>query len=82
MEDVIYENTVDSGAFTVRVVASADSNYRAHLKVWVTDGELLLDEEVPLSYGAIFGPDVSDVAEWQERALVVIDRYLADHDGK
>ena len=28
---------------------------------------------VGLSYGAIFGPDVADVAEWQEKVIDFID---------
>ena len=34
---------------------------------------LIHEESVGLSYGAIFGPDVADVAEWQERAMRVVD---------
>ncbi len=34
---------------------------------------LIHQEEVVLSYGAIFGPDVADVATWQERCLAVVD---------
>lgn len=37
------------------------------------DGTILLDEQVPLSYGAVFGPDIGDVETWQERAVVLID---------
>ena len=28
---------------------------------------------VPLAYGAVFGPDVGDVNEWQEKVLEFID---------
>jgi len=37
------------------------------------DGTVLLDEQVPLSYGAVFGPDIGDVEAWQERATTLID---------
>jgi hypothetical protein len=37
------------------------------------DDELLMAEAVPLSYGAIFGPDVDDVAVWQERVIAFVD---------
>ena len=31
----------------------------------------ILDEPVALSYGARFGPDIADVAEWEERVLAL-----------
>lgn len=35
--------------------------------------EVLLDKQVPLAYGALFGPDMSDVTEWQELCIAVVD---------
>lgn len=38
------------------------------------DGDKLIhQEDVGLYYGAIFGPDFADVAEWQEKTIRVID---------
>lgn len=34
---------------------------------------LILKEVVRLSYGAAFGPDAGDVAEWQEQCVRVVD---------
>lgn len=35
--------------------------------------ELVLKEEVGLSYGAQFGPDMGDVALWQEKIINAVD---------
>lgn len=37
------------------------------------DGEEIFNQQVGLSYGAVFAPDVSDIAEWQEIAATFID---------
>lgn len=37
------------------------------------DNKLVFSEEVPVSYGAIFGPDVSDIAYWQNKVIEVVD---------
>lgn len=38
--------------------------------------ELLFSEEVGLSYGSLFGPDVDDVSAWQDRAALFVDAEL------
>ena len=48
----------------------------AHGLLTVTDTEnqkTLLSNEVTLSYGAAWGPDVDDVADWQERCVQAVD---------
>jgi len=37
--------------------------------------------DVGLSYGAIFGPDVGDVAEWQDKVAAFIDDDYAKRPG-
>lgn len=37
---------------------------------------LMLDENVSLMYGARFGPDMSDVAHWEEMIIEVIDKPI------
>jgi hypothetical protein len=37
------------------------------------DKKVLLTEDVSLSYGAKFGPDISDVCEWERRCIEFID---------
>lgn len=34
---------------------------------------VILNEETGLSYGAHFGPDVDDVAMWQEKCAAAVD---------
>ena len=38
-----------------------------------TDQRVLLSEAVELSYGAVYGPDIDDVAEWQDKCVAVVD---------
>lgn len=47
-------------------------------KLTMTDqfDRVLFDEEVVLMYGARFGPDISDVALWQNRCVEVIDNLI------
>jgi len=72
MKDIVWTATVDSNMWRVDVVRKSD--YRADLEVYrVSDETLVHSEEVGLSYQAIFGPDVADVAEWQSIAIEVID---------
>lgn len=48
--------------------------YKGRLTVINTvDNTTVLDTEVGLSFNAIFGPDVDDVYDWQEKALNAID---------
>jgi len=75
--DEVWKQTVDNGTFTCEVIGDPVNGYLGMLSVTVTKtGEVLLDEEVGLSYGAQFGPDVGDVADWQDKCIKVIDEYL------
>ena len=48
--------------------------YSGRLTVLDTqDNKLMLEEDVSLMYGARFGPDVSDVALWEEKIVDLID---------
>lgn len=40
--------------------------------------EKILDEVVGLEYGAIFGPDVADVAYWQDKCVKAVDKINVD----
>jgi len=77
-----WESTVDNGRFTCVVQQDRDPDgYSGTLRVYVTEtGEELLNEEVGVMFAARFGPDVADVNDWQQRGLVVIDAWLAEHD--
>ena len=37
------------------------------------DNKILLEKDDGIMYGAMFGPDVVDVAEWQDMAVEVVD---------
>lgn len=38
------------------------------------NSRLLLDEDVQLSYGAMFGPDMGDVAYWMDMCVNIVDK--------
>lgn len=46
---------------------------RAFLLLFTFDGTCVHREETCLSYGALFGPDSGDVAEWTARAMAIVD---------
>jgi len=48
------------------------AEYRGKLTIREGD-KLIHHQEVGLAYGAIFGPDVDNIREWQEIALKVVD---------
>lgn len=75
----IYHGTVDDGAFTVDVDPT-DHSHTGHLIVKHNEsGDVLMEKDVPLMMGAIFGPDVADVAEWQAAGIEVIDQWYVAH---
>ena len=37
---------------------------------------ILLEQDVGLLYGAVFGPDIDDVAYWEELCVKVIDKIV------
>lgn len=47
-------------------------SYEGILQVW-DNGTLLMEKDVTLSYGAVFGPDVADVAEWEKLVANFVD---------
>jgi len=61
------------GHYDVRVTRTEDTHLGLLTITDTRDGQVLLEETVPLSYGAMFGPDIFDVQAWQERSLAVID---------
>jgi hypothetical protein len=77
---VVWHQTVDRNVWWAKVTRV--DNYKGRLQVGrVSDDEIILDEEVGLAYQAIFGPDVDDVALWQEKTIEAIDsRKEADDD--
>jgi hypothetical protein len=70
MTDIIWESKLDE-VFDCKVERIDER--RGKLTVIDQFDQILLNEEVGLSYGAMFGPDVADVAFWEEMVIKVID---------
>lgn len=72
---LVWRSRLD-GRYLIEVIRDeAEPEYHARLRVFdsAADMRCLLDEPVGLSYGARFGPDVDDVAAWQDRVLKLVD---------
>jgi hypothetical protein len=70
--ETIWESTVDDGLYECKVKRIAERE--GILTVLnVTTQKTLLRTPVELAYGASFGPDVHDVAYWQELCINAID---------
>ena len=68
-EQIVWQSTLD-GRYEVFVVRVAP--YRG--KLTISDaGNTIFSQEVGLMYNAQFGPDVADVADWQEIVVNFID---------
>jgi hypothetical protein len=71
---VVYENTLDNNTWTVKVVRVRP--YEGTLTITkVASSEEIHSQPVTLAYDAAFGPDVDDVADWQEIAIKVVDGH-------
>jgi len=69
--EVVWESVLDD-RYDCKV--TRNSEYSGQLKVLDNQTkETLYDEEVFLSHGAFFGPDVADVADWRDKIVKVVD---------
>lgn len=59
------------GKYMVKVTRIAP--YRGELTI-AEGNNVLHREDVLLSFDALFGPDVADVASWQESAIAFVDK--------
>jgi hypothetical protein len=67
--NVVWTSTLDG---KYEVIAARTEDYHAELTI--SEGNQVLHREaVGLSYGAIFGPDVADVADWRRIAVEFVD---------
>lgn len=59
--------------YSIRVIRLDRSN--GILKVYDTkfNNKLIFEKQVQLSYGAMFGPDISDVDIWKEIVIKFVD---------
>lgn len=68
-DDVVWTSILD-GRYEVTVTRTGDY----HGELTISEGNQVLNREsVGLSYGAIFGPDVADVADWRRIAVEFVD---------
>lgn len=72
MEDVIWADAVDNGAWKAKVVRTSERAGELTVTESAT-GRVVHRENVGLSYGAVFGPDIADVTQWQDTVINVID---------
>jgi hypothetical protein len=76
----IWTATVDDGTWRADVIGIESNDYRGILIVTrVSDDKEILREEVPLAFGAMFGPDIDDVNLWGQMVIGSIDHYEAQH---
>lgn len=62
------------GKYVVEIQRINHANY---LCLFEIEGRFLHVEPTNVAFGAMFGPDVSDVAKWEERALEIVDGWRA-----
>ena len=71
MTQLIWEATLDN---IYKCEVTRIDEYKGKLKVTNTENAfVLLEQEVELSYGARFGPDIDDVALWQDLSCKAVD---------
>jgi hypothetical protein len=70
-EEIIWNATLDE-RYECKVLRN--SYYSGQLQVFDNQQKKsLYDEEVRLSFGATFGPDVLDVVEWQNKVMEIVN---------
>ena len=78
MSEVVWYAVLDNRFKCAVVRKSADTG-----TLEIHDGDRLVSEsDVGLSYGATFGPDVSDVNEWMDHCVSVVDKYTKTEEEK
>lgn len=77
----VWGGTIDDGRFEARVDRDEENpGHEAVLVVKVVEsGEELVREKVGLAFGAVFGPDISDVEQWVEKSIGAINGWLTAH---
>ena len=70
MIDVLWEAKLDD---TYQCKTERTSKSTGILKI-KQDKKVLFEKTVNLSYGALFGPDIADVREWEQICIDFVDR--------
>jgi hypothetical protein len=69
--EIIWKSTLDE---KYECVVERTGVYQGRLTVTENNtSKHILDKDVSLSYGALFGPDAVDIAEWQLSIIDAID---------
>lgn len=71
----VWQATLDD-RYLVKVIGE-DANWYSGVLIIEDNGTELLREPTNIIFGAPFGPDVDDVARWQDRATEFIDERPA-----
>ena len=70
--NLVYENTLDNNTWAMKVVRLKP--YVGTLTVTnVESGEVIYNQNVGIAYDAAFGPDIDDVAAWQDITLEAVE---------
>lgn len=79
-QNVVWWNRLDN-RFQIEVRRSDEDAYKGELIIFDHDkeDEVIHEEQVGLMYGAMFGPDMADVALWQDKSVEAVDEYY-HHD--
>lgn len=75
MSEILWEATLDR---RYRLFVEQTGDWTGVLRI--TDnqsGRLLFQAATEISYGAVFGPDVFDIAGWQRIAEEFVDAFVA-----
>jgi hypothetical protein len=65
----VWEARLDD-QYHCRVVRESGSTGKLEIE---QGGDILFSKPVALAYGAVFGPDVSDVAYWEDLCVAFVD---------
>lgn len=71
-DSIVWAGVLDK-RFKIEVVRT--DGYKANISIYDSEHNdiEIHTEQVGLAYGAMFGPDVEDVAQWQNLACKVVD---------
>lgn len=71
MYEIVWESMLDQ-RYSCKVIRQTGRTGLLTVKDCETE-EFLLEKEVSLAFGSIFGPDVDDVAQWQDFCVDAVE---------
>jgi len=71
MADILWDAQLD-GIYECKVTRTGERTGQITIRN-IETGDFLLDKQVGLLYGAQFGPDIEDLAHWQEMCIGIVD---------